>query len=253
MKNKIAILGYGEVGKAIAKFYENPCLRQNYDGQVKIKNLKRDDGLEGADVLNICIPYSDNFVKILKEEIKKINPKLVIIHSTVAPGTTEEIGRTFKPEIMVVHSPIRGVHPYLYQGIKTFVKYVGADDEKAGQTAKEHLEELGIKVKVFRSSKTTELGKLFSTTYYGLCIAWHGEMKKICDKEGINFEEAVRDFNDTYNQGYQKLGKRNVVRPVLYPPERGIGGHCILPNCQILKKHYKSKAFDLILDYGPEK
>lgn len=238
-KLKIGILGYGEVGQAIAKFYKNP----------KIKDLKRDDGLEGVDILHICIPWSKDFVKIVKKEIKKIKPKLTIIHSTVAPGTTKKIGG------MVVHSPIRGIHPYLQKSIKTFVKYIGTDNKKAGKLAKKHLESLGIKTKVFTPSTITEIGKLLSTTYYALCIAWHGEMKKICDKYKIDFEKVVTDFNKTYNKGYKKLGKKNVIRPVLYPPQktRGITGHCVIPNAEILKKYFNSKAFDLILKYKPKK
>jgi len=236
-KNNVGILGYGEVGQAIAKFYTNS----------KIKDLNRDDGLKGVEILHICIPWSNNFIKIAKKEIKKIKPKLTIIHSTVAPGTTKKIGG------MIVHSPVRGVHPHLYEGIKTFVKYIGADNKRAGELARKHLEGLGIKTKVFYPSVTTEVGKLLDTTYYGLCIAWHGEMKKICDKFGINFEEAVTDFNKTYNEGYKKLGKPNVIRPVLYPPKGDIGGYCVVPNAKILKKYFESKAFDLILKYAPRR
>ncbi len=98
-------------------------------------------------------------------------------------------------------------------------------------------------------SETTEIGKLLDTTYYGLCIAWHGEMKKICDQYGVNFEKAVSDFNNTYNEGYTRLGKKNVVRPVLYPPEKGINSHCIVPNVKILQNYINSKALDLILEY----
>lgn len=232
-KNKIGVLGFGEVGQAIAKFYKNP----------KIKDLNRDDGFSGVEILHVCIPWSKNFIKIVKAIIKETNPKLVIVHSTVAPGATKKLGK------IAVHSPVRGIHPHLFEGIKTFVKYIGADDKKAGELAKSHLESLGIKTKVFYPSTTTEIGKLLDTSYYGLAIAWHGEMKKICDKFGINFEEAVTDFNKTYNQGYTKLGKANVVRPVLYPPEGGIKGHCIAPNTKILKKYFKSGALDLILKY----
>ena len=234
----IGILGCGEVGQAIAKFYQNP----------KQKDLNRDDGFKKIEVLHICIPWSSNFVKIVKKEIKKIKPKLIIIHSTVAPGTTKKIGK------MAVHSPIRGVHPHLYEGIKTFVKYIGADNKKAGNLAKKHLKRLGIRTKVFYPSITTELGKLLDTSYYGLVIAWHGEMKKFCDKSGVNFEEAVTEFNRTYNEGYKKLRKSNVMRPVLYPPQKTIGitGHCIVPNAQILKKYFKSQALDLLLKYKPK-
>ncbi len=232
-KIEVGILGYGEVGQAIAKFYKNP----------KIKDLKRDDGLEKAEILHVCIPWGDNFIAIVKKEIKKIKPRLVIIHSTVAPGTTKKIGG------MIVHSPVRGIHPHIHQGIKTFIKYIGADNKKAGELAKKYLENLGLKVKIFYPSATTEIGKILDTTYYGLCIAWHGEMEEICKKWKINFDEAVVDFNKTYNEGYEKLGKKNVVRPVLYPPKGGIGGHCIIPNAEIMEKFSKSKAIDLILKY----
>lgn len=232
--SKIGILGYGETGQAIAKFYKNP----------KLKDLSRDDGLEGIDILHICIPYTKDFLKIVKQQIRKIKPKLAIIHSTVAPGTTKKIGG------MVVHSPIRGVHPHLFEGIKTFVKYIGADDKKAASMAKKHFQGLGIKTKVFFPSATTEFGKLLDTTYYGLCIAWHGEMKKLCDKYHVDFEKVVTDFNQTYNRGYTKLGMKHVVRPVLTPPKENIiGGHCIIPNAEILKKLFKSKVLDLLLQY----
>jgi len=121
----------------------------------------------------------------------------------VAPGATKEIGK------IAVHSPVRGVHPHLFEGIKTFVQYIGADNEETGKLAQEHLEGLGIKTELLSSSAVTEIGKLFDTTYYGLCIAWHGEMKEICDQLGIDFDESVSNFNKTYNEGYQKLGMGN--------------------------------------------
>lgn len=246
LKNKVGILGFGEVGRAIAKFYGSTG-----SPQVKIKDLKRDDDLKGVEILNVCISWSDNFIKIIIEEIKKIKPKLTIIHSTVAPGTTKKIAQSTK--LLIVHSPVRGVHPNLYGGIKTFVKYIGTDNKKAGKLAKKHLEGLGIKTKVFQPSLTTELGKLLDTSYYGLCIAWHGEMKKICDKFGVNFEKTITDFNKTYNEGYKKLGMFHVVRPVLYPPKKGIAGHCVIQNAEILNKYFKSKTLDAILECKPQK
>lgn len=239
-KQKIGILGFGEIGKSIARFYKNP----------KIKDLNRDDGLKGVEVLNVCIPWSSEFINILRKEIKYIKPKLTIIHSTIAPGTIKMLVRGLPKELrMVVHSPVRGVHPHLFEGMKTFVKYIGFEDKKAGKLAKKHLERLGIETKLFYPAITTELGKILDTTYYGVAIAWHKEMKKICDKLFVNFEDAVTDFNKTYNDGYALLGNKNVIRPVLFVDEKPIGGHCIVPNAEILKKYFNSKAIEMILDY----
>mgnify|MGYP001275162279 CR=1 FL=1 len=247
---KIGIFGYGEIGKAIEKVYNDFDIYE-----IKIKDLNRNDGLEGIEVLNVCIPNVEQFVEVVSSEINNLKPKLTIIHSTISPETTKKIIELVPEEHMVVHSPIRGIHPELYSGIKTFVKYIGADNLKSEKLAEEHLKSLGINVKILSSSLTTELGKLLDTTYYGLVIAWHGEMKKFCDKYQVNFDEAAGDFNKTYNEGYKKIGKEvgrdNVVRPVLYPPlNNKIGGHCLIPNTKILKKYFDSEALDLILKYS---
>ena len=85
--------------------------------------------------------------------------------------------------------------------------------------AESHLKRLGIKTKIFYPAAVTELGKILDTTYYGVCIAWHKEMKKICGQFDVSFEDAVADFNASYNAGYKKLGKNNVIRPVLFVDE----------------------------------
>lgn len=237
-KEKVLIIGAGEVGLSLYK-----VIKPYYDVYIMDKKKLK---LENVKYLHICFPYSKNFVKFVKSYIKFYKPKLSIIHSTIPLKTTQEIGG------MIVHSPVRGIHPHLHKGIKTFVKYIGADNKRAGDMAQKHLESSGIKTKVFTPSSVTEIGKLLDTSYYGLCIAFHGEMKKLCEKYGIDFEKTVTDFNKTYNEGYKKLGKLNVIRPVLSPPNGKIGGHCVVPNAKILKKFFKSKAIDLILDYGKE-
>jgi len=219
---KAGILGFGEIGSSLAKFYNNP----------KIKDLKRNDGLEGVEVLHVCIPWSDKFIDIVKKEIKEVNPKITIIHSTVAPGTTKKLASMFSG--MVVHSPVRGVHPYLFEGVKTFVKYIGADEKKAGETARKHLASLGIKTKVFYPSMISESIKLWDTTQYGWMIALNKEIKKWCDKKGLDFDIIYAEANKSYNEGYRKLGREEVVRPYLKYMSGKIGGHCVIPNCHIL-------------------
>lgn len=222
--SKIGILGNGEIGSSLAKFYKNP----------KIKDLKRNDGLDGVDILHICIPYSDKFIKIVEKEIKEINPKLTIVHSTVAPGVTKKLADKFNG--MVVHSPVRGTHPHLHKSMKIFVKYIGSDNKKAGILAEKHLNSLGIKTKVFYPSKTTEALKLWDTTQYGWMIILNKEIKKWCDKNGVDFEKVYTDANKSYQEGYKKLDRSEVLRPYLkYMPGK-IGGHCVIPNCGILNE-----------------
>lgn len=236
-ETKIGILGFGEVGQAIAKFYKNP----------RIKDLKREDGLKGVEVLHVCIPWSKKFISIVKREIKSIKPILTIIHSTVPVGTTEKIGG------MIVHSPIRGVHPKLYEGVKTFVKYIGADEKKAASAAKKHLDNLGIKTEIMGSTKTTEALKLWDTTQYAWQILLNKEIKKWCEENRVDFEAVYTKANKTYNEGYRKLGKPEVARPYLKYVSGSIGGHCLLPNCQILKGKIAKMILNKNESYKKEK
>ena len=232
----VGIIGYGEIGQALDKLYIS------YEWIPLIKDLDRDDGLGGVDVLNISIPWSDDFVSIVRGYIKEISPRLVIIHSTVPPGTTRELSRDF-PNI--VHSPVRGIHPNLFEGLKTFVKVVGGGGDA---DAKDHLESLGLKVEVYQNSVATEVAKLLDTSYYGVCIAWHDYAKKICDLWGVDFEDAQTHYNSTYNSGYTELGKPNVVRPILTAPHGPIGGHCVVPNAEMLRDVLDSKLLESITD-----
>ena len=107
---------------------------------------------------------------------------------------------------------------------------------------------MNIKSYICKDTKTTEYAKLLSTSYYGMCIAFHADVAKLCEDEKLNFDEVMTAFNTSYNEGYIKLNKDNVVRPVLYPTKK-IGGHCVVPNAKILKDYMNTKTIQSILEY----
>ncbi len=237
---KIGIVGHGQVGQAIEKLYSETDTTKTWFSFDKI--LIYDpyqgmlDDISDVDILNVCIPYTKDFVSIVKD---LPTPNwYTVIHSTVPVGTTEKFGHKF------LHSPVRGVHPNLYEGLKTFVKFIGGDEQLA-EAYSGHLKTLGVETHICKDAKTTELSKLADTTYYGLCIAFTSDMKKLCDEYDLDFMEVMTKYNNTYNEGYKKLGKPNVVRPVLYPTDK-IGGHCVIPNAKLLPR---TKLIDGILDY----
>ena len=231
---RIGFLGVGEIGKAISGLYKGT------EHKLFFKDIDKSDFNKDKplDILHVCIPgNSGKFISVVVENIKEYCPDgLVIIHSTVPVGVTEFIQDRFK---FVVHSPVRGKHPDLLPSLTTFVKYIGADFAGAGRFASEHLESLGIKTKVLHKSRTTELLKLLSTTYYAHCIAFHDYANKICEKEGLNFDALMSHANNTYNEGYLKMGMPDFIRPILSPTEEGIiGGHCLMPNIEILRDQF---------------
>ena len=242
---KIGIAGYGEVGQALGKVYST----NNIDFAIQDKYKQIDDNFENIVILNICLPFieKNSFVSIVEEYINN-STNLIIIHSTIGLGVVEKLKEKY-PSLYIVHSPLRGVHPNLYEGLMKFKKFIGGDLESC-KVANKHLSSLGMNT-VITDSKTAVLSKLFSTTYYGLCIAFTEEMGQICDQVGANFEDII-DWNKDYNETYTKLGKQNVSRPILYRiPDKKIGGHCVVPNARILKNLFPNRnVFDLILKYS---
>jgi len=244
---EVGIIGYGEIGKSLAELY----LKSEKFFNVKIKDINRDDGLHNCDIINISIPFNDNFKSIVGGYIMQYyNCKTFIIHSTVQVGTTKELQSKFSNH-NICHSPVRGVHPNLYEGLITFPKYISCNrlkDSKVGNILEQHFQDLNITPIFVNDTNITEMLKLWSTTYYGVIIALHGEMAKMATEFNIPFEHFQK-WNDQYNSGYAQLGKGNVVRPTLYAPEGGIGGHCVVPNTEILKEKMDSLVFDLIMQY----
>ncbi len=238
VKSVIGILGFGEVGSAIKTvFVKNFVVLKKDFNFDEIKNSK-------IDILHICIPYSGKFEKIVLDQVSINKPKLTIIHSTVKPGTTQNIFK--KSKISIVHSPVMGTHPNLAKDIINFKKIIGPIDKKSANLANIHFRSVGINTETFNNSLESEIAKLLDTTYYGWNIIFTKIVWEICKKTGVRFENVYETLNKVYNTGYKK-SKPNVLRPVLkYQPGK-IGGHCIIPNAQILDDYAKNIITTVVL------
>jgi hypothetical protein len=101
-----------------------------------------------------------------------------------------------------------------------------------------HLNQLGMECQYIEDPINTELGKILSTTYYGWNILFAKLAKEIINIYGADYDLAYTEMNKTYNQGYKKTKKLNVIRPVLKPPKVKIGGHCVSQNVEFLPDHH---------------
>jgi hypothetical protein len=222
------VIGLGEVGRALLEVLSSRYTCEGVDKGGKT-NLKK------FDVLHVCYPHHPQFLETtVKYKNKYLADKgLTIIHSTVPVGTSKEVN--------AVHSPIRGVHPNLSKGIRTFCKYFGG--EKAVD-ASEYFLDLGMQCKITDKSETTEALKLWDTTQYGLTIVLMRSIHKWCQENNVDFEVVYTHANSTYNQGYTELNMSHVNRPVLKPMMGRIGGHCVIPNAKILD----SDISDIVLE-----
>ena len=211
---KSLIVGYGEIGKALYS-----VLKKHYN----VEKIDVNETTTGeVDVMHICFPYTANFVAEVKRYKKLYKPLYTVIHSTVPIGTTKKCKAYF--------SPVRGVHPHLEKSLTTFVKYLAPRDVFLD----DYFYKAGIIIKPTKNPNTLEAMKLYCTTLYGLNIIAEKEMWDFCKKHKLDFDIVYTDCNITYNEGYKKLGLSKFSKYVLEHKDGKIGGHCIIPNCELL-------------------
>ena len=107
---KNVVAGLGEIGEPIRKLFSKKLTTVGYDTNPSLMDIKKFQKFENMDTLflHICIPFSKSFSKQTKKLIKKFNPKIIVIHSTISPNTTSTLQSQLK--IPVIYSATRGVH-----------------------------------------------------------------------------------------------------------------------------------------------
>jgi len=214
---KTLVIGYGEIGKAVFSVFKN-ANQEVYHRDIKSIVIGTD-----IDVIHICFPYSKSFVKSVRNYKKMYNPKYTIIHSTVPIGTAKKCD--------AYYSPVRGIHPHLEKSLLTFVKYLAPKND----ILKSYFEKVGINVEEVEKTETLEAMKLYCTTIYALNVIAEKEIWNYCKKHKLDFETVYTKCNQTYNEGYAKLGFPQYSKYILKHTDGKIGGHCLIPNCKLLK------------------
>ena len=222
------VLGMGEVGETLFHLLEE----RNIDSigidvdSSKCKNYSKNDHIKNPEYLHVCLPGElSEFMDITLNWINKIDGlEVVLVHSTVKPGTTKKIQK--KSKIPVLFSPVRGVHKRFLDDIKKYTKFISSDKENIDPKIKLDLEKRFKKIDWMSTTKTAELAKiLVDTTYYGWLINYAQITKMICEKEGIDFDEMWKFADEIH----ENLGNR----PKMYPGI--IGGHCVIPNLNLIE------------------
>lgn len=240
----IGILGMGEVGRAVRELAKGKFTIFTKD--LDHDSIKNND----LDVLHVCIPFTERFIASIQVVTKLAKPKLIIINSTVAPGTTRQVAVV--TNTLCAHAPIMGIHPHLAKYQTHFTKVIGAMDAAAFRLAKQHWLALGApKIARFDSPEDSELAKLLCTTYYGWNIVFNKMVKKLTENTNTNFEQVYARFSEIYNEGYAQ-SLPHVRRPILKYMDGPIGGHCVIPNLKILSEAFDEQVFQFMLEFNEQ-
>lgn len=220
------VVGLGEVGKPLLELISERHEAIGVDlTPVEVPGK--------VDVLHVCFPFEiSDFIGECIRYIEMYEPALTVINSTVGIGTTRAVAERTGGH--VVNSPIRGKHARMLEELRVYVKYIGAITPEAARLAVEHFESLAVKTKILSSPEATELAKLCETTYFGVLIAWAQEVERYCDQLGVSYDEVVSIYEEI----------KYLPQVKFFPGV--IGGHCVMPNIEILKRFTESDLLDAI-------
>jgi hypothetical protein len=227
--SRTLVVGLGEVGSALVEVLErkSPVLKHD---------LERQEFTEPIGVMHICIPFISRaqFEPLAIDYIRRFQPELTIINSTVLPGTTRSISeKTASP---VAYSPVRGKHVKMAKDLLHYVKFVAAGEEAWADKADAHFLEHGMKTRKLDKPETLEVAKLGETTYFGVIIAWAQEFNRYVQRAGGDYEEAIEFFDEV---GF-------LPRQRYFPGF--IGGHCVIPNINLLLQMDSAALLEAVLD-----
>jgi UDP-N-acetyl-D-mannosaminuronate dehydrogenase len=108
--------------------------------------------------------------------------------------------------------------------LRKYTKFIGGADAAASNRAAAHFQAVGLKTRVLSSPEAAEIAKLTETTYFGLMIAWAQEIERYADQVGVGYEDIISFYEEI-----------SFFPQVKYFPGV-IGGHCVMPNIELLKR-----------------
>jgi UDP-N-acetyl-D-mannosaminuronate dehydrogenase len=225
----VLIIGLGEIGKPLFN-----QIKKTYPQACGI-DLQPVDITAPVALMHVCYPFTptNSFIATTAEYARKYAPKVIIINSTVAPGTTRAIAaRTGTP---VVYSPVRGKHTNMAADLVHYHKFIAGTDDAAVTTVAAHFDNIGLHTTKLSTPEALELAKLLETTYFGLLIAFAQNMNRFAHACDADYNEIHKFFKEI-----------DYLPHHLFTPGY-IGGHCVMPNIALLKTQFTSELLDAIV------
>jgi len=241
---KIGICGVGMVGGALARYFEKKGIKPFlYD---KGKNLGSVEEVNQADVIFICVPTPYNKKKgfdlsYVEEAISKIQgEKIIVIKSTVLPGTTEKLQEKypqhkflFNPEFL---TELTADQDMCYPD-RQIIGYTKKSYDIAGDILQ--ILPLAPYEKIMPATEA-EMVKYFGNTWFSTKVIFANQIYDLCQKLGINYDRVMEAAATD-----KRIGRTHLE--VWHKGYRGYGGKCLPKDIRALIQFGNEKGVDLKL------
>ena len=234
---KIGIVGQGYVGTAIKVGFESYYDLETYDKYSEEKStMQLADMVESCEVIFVCVPTPMNKdgscnIDVVEGVIKQINKLLtdwksdkkpiVVIKSTVPPGTTEKLHKKFK-NVNVIFNPEFLTEANFIDDFKNQTRIILGGTRKGTNKLRQIYSKVFPTAHIIKTHSTiAELVKYMTNSYLATKVSFANEMYQICEKFDMDYDKVVE---------YATLDERLGVTHWSVPGpdgDFGFGGHCL--------------------------
>jgi UDPglucose 6-dehydrogenase len=247
---KIGIVGHGYVGKIMEKLFKDHFPVEIHDPKYNITDSKAK--VNECDLAIICVPTpmkesGDVDLSHVLEVFTWLKTPLILIKSTVLPGTTEILSNmcrtkyAFSPEYV-------GEGKYVTQWWKdkgyphpTDVKFhdfqiFGGDRDVTSRIIEFFKVVLGPEHKYIQTdSKTAELVKYMQNSWGSMKVTFCNEFAKIAETLGVDYNE-LREL-------WLLDGRTERMHTLVYKDNGGFGGKCLPKDVNGIVTHCIHKGY----------
>ena len=190
MKNKIGIIGIGVVGEAVASVMPNAVL---YDKYKKIGSIKE---INKANIIFICVPTpwtkKKGFDLSAIEDAFSIisGRKIIVIKSTVLPGTTEKMQKKYSQHKVLFNPEFLRQLNAKKEMKMPFEQIIGYT-KKSKSVANKILKILPkAPAEFIVLAKEAEMFKYFSNVFLSAKVVFANQIYDLCKKLDIDYEKV---------------------------------------------------------------
>lgn len=225
----IGIIGQGFVGTAVKEGLKDFFNIETHDIAKESTCSTLDEICKKSEVLFICLPtpMQDDgqcYVGIVEEVLEKIHTinhcKLIIVKSTIPPGTTTKWNKKFKG-IDIVFNPEFLTEANSINDFKNQNRIIIGGPKKASSKVRIIFVKAFPKAKIIKTDSTyAEMVKYITNSFLAMKISFANEMHQICDKLEIDYDKVIEYAMHDERLGYSHW---SVPGP---DGDFGYGGHC---------------------------
>ena len=240
---KVGIIGAGFVGGAILQGLQTVADIKAYDKYKPQDSFE--DTVDSSEFIFLCLPTNmgkggsvnlsilDEVIEMLANRIKKRDKKIIIIKSTILPGTTDNYQKKY-PHLTLIHSMESLTARFArLDWINANRVVIGGKNKKACKRVAE-LHEARINAPIIITDAiVSELAKYTCNCFFATKIMYFNQIYELCQKLGVDYEDIK---NITLLDGRVARSHMDIPGP---DGKRFFGNACLPKDCSGLIKFAK--------------